>query len=155
MEATMTDTTRTPDPLLRLRPEVKEKWIAELESGRWTQGHGMLGRSNTTERCCLGVLCEVAIREGVIPPATPLTPTTGRLLYTGEANYLPVKVRKWAFDNPHGPENPVLKFTEQEIARGHAKGSASPDGKVRLTASAANDGGVPFDAIAEAIRRSL
>lgn len=34
------------------------KWIEELESGKWKQGKGHLHASDAY--CCLGVLCEIA-----------------------------------------------------------------------------------------------
>ncbi len=36
----------------------QEAWLAELESGKYKQGQGVL-RSSTDEYCCLGVLAEV------------------------------------------------------------------------------------------------
>lgn len=46
--------------------EVIQKWIEALESGEYQQTKGTL-RSNLDAFCCLGVLCELAVTESVIP----------------------------------------------------------------------------------------
>lgn len=48
--------------------QARELWCDELESGKWKQGTGQLARETDTgtEYCCLGVACELAIREGII-----------------------------------------------------------------------------------------
>lgn len=51
-----------------MHAEIAELWTTELRSGRFTQGWNAL-RSSQDEYCCLGVLCEIAVREGVIPAA--------------------------------------------------------------------------------------
>jgi hypothetical protein len=45
--------------------EVKELWVEALRSGEIEQTTGHLGDS--AGRCCLGVLCDLAVREGAIP----------------------------------------------------------------------------------------
>lgn len=67
-------------PPVTLSPEHRQRltrWVEALESGRYRQGKGQLGRItdfsgfsegdllNSVEYCCLGVLCEVAIAEGL------------------------------------------------------------------------------------------
>lgn len=81
-----------------MNPEVRDKWLAALESGEIKQTRQYLGRSSGS-RCCLGVLCDIAVEEGVIPaPAVKEDLTTGvkYLIYSGESAQLPPKVRKWA-----------------------------------------------------------
>lgn len=51
-----------------MNSDVKAKWIAALRSGEYAQAQGIL-RSTDDTFCCLGVLCEVAVAEGVLPPA--------------------------------------------------------------------------------------
>lgn len=47
-----------------LSPEqARELWISELRSGKWIQGTGALCQSG--KHCCLGVACELAIKDGV------------------------------------------------------------------------------------------
>jgi hypothetical protein len=57
-------------------PEIKRKWVNALRSGTYVQGKGYLKKSVQNDDgprqdtyCCLGVLCELAVQEGVIPPA--------------------------------------------------------------------------------------
>jgi len=47
-----------------MKKEIKEKWLEALRSGEYTQGGGTL-RSASDRFCCLGVLCDLAIKEGV------------------------------------------------------------------------------------------
>lgn len=50
------------------REKVFEKWITALRSGKYKQGKGqlMLVEDSGIEHCCLGVLCEVAKKNGII-----------------------------------------------------------------------------------------
>ncbi len=58
-----------------------ELWIAALESGEYKQAQGRL-RTNEGY-CCLGVLCDVAKRQGVIRA------------YSAGGDYLPQSVKRW------------------------------------------------------------
>lgn len=40
-------------------PDLKERWIAALESGDYHWHKGSLSNDDGTGHCCLGVLCEV------------------------------------------------------------------------------------------------
>ena len=82
-----------------MNPEVKPKWIAMLRSGKYRQGYSALRNSND-EFCCLGVLCELAVEEGIIGP-----PTSRKLENTyysfgnkeqGNFGTLPPEVVEWA-----------------------------------------------------------
>ena len=48
-----------------MKRDIAEKWVAALRSGEYRQGVGLLQAPNTKEFCCLGVLCELAIKDGV------------------------------------------------------------------------------------------
>lgn len=51
-----------------MNPEIKEKWIAALRSGDYKQGKSYLakkGVDGVIRYCCLGVLCEIAVKEGI------------------------------------------------------------------------------------------
>ena len=45
--------------------EVRKKWAENLRSGKYAQGQGMLNNSGKNF-CCLGVLCEMAVDEGLL-----------------------------------------------------------------------------------------
>lgn len=51
-----------------MKPEIADKWVEALRSGKYEQCTTVL-RSTDNKFCCLGVLCELAVKEGVIPPA--------------------------------------------------------------------------------------
>lgn len=76
---------------------IKQKWIERLRSGEIQQTKGVLGRGDGS-RCCLGVLCDVAVEEGVISP--PEIDEWGHAIYTKtekrEATVLPETVRIWS-----------------------------------------------------------
>lgn len=82
-----------------MNAEIKAEWVADLRSGRYQQGRGALNRDGRF--CCLGVLCEQAVRKGVIPAPTKKTAGYGTVAYYGEglnaqASVLPDVVAEWA-----------------------------------------------------------
>jgi hypothetical protein len=61
---------------------VAKKWVKALRSGKYSQAKGQL---KTTEGyCCLGVLCDLAVKAGVL-----------KVFPTGRGN-LPLNVKRWA-----------------------------------------------------------
>ena len=94
-----------------MNKEVKALWIAALRSGEYKQGAGRLGytQDGVTKHCCLGVLCELAVKAGVIETTEVRNTTscpcgcdgwedTGLdvKLYAGSKSYLPASVQAWA-----------------------------------------------------------
>jgi hypothetical protein len=77
--------------------QVIKDWVTALESGEYEQTQGVLRytrRDGGYEFCCLGVLCDLAVKAGVIGEPTEL----GRY---GDEGYgsvgeLPAEVRDWA-----------------------------------------------------------
>jgi hypothetical protein len=51
--------------------EIMREWVRRLRSGDYEQGQGFLSKDDT--HCCLGVLCEIAVERGVIPPPRVVT----------------------------------------------------------------------------------
>ena len=52
-----------------MKEEIKARWLAALRSGKYKQGRGRLARKSDAgedQFCCLGVLCELAVEDGVI-----------------------------------------------------------------------------------------
>lgn len=43
---------------------IKYEWIEALRSGEYKQGRGTL-RSYDNQYCCLGVLCDIAVKHGI------------------------------------------------------------------------------------------
>lgn len=46
-----------------MKPEIKEKWLEALRSGRYKQGNSYL-KNYKNEFCCLGVLCDLVDPSG-------------------------------------------------------------------------------------------
>lgn len=82
-----------------MNAEIRDEWVRRLRSGDYAQGTGAL--CDEAERyCCLGVLCEVAVDVGVIPPRA-LSTVGGDYQYRGDAldvasSYPPRRVMDWA-----------------------------------------------------------
>lgn len=52
-----------------MKTKIKKQWIAALLSGDYKQGRGRLAlivSDDETRYCCLGVLCELAVKEGIV-----------------------------------------------------------------------------------------
>lgn len=88
---------------LEMNPEVRDMWIAALLSGTYkkTLGrlHRLLGGKKGQDRwCCLGVLCDLAIRNGVAVPVTSSEEQEMRYgrEFDGMSDYLPGPVKLWA-----------------------------------------------------------
>lgn len=125
-----------------MKADVKRQWLEALRSGEYTQGQGYLSSSRNvsfTSRkkpqgqtyCCLGVLCDLAVKAGV-PVKTVVE--AGVTRYDGMMAYLPDSVLNWA--GPRGLTN---------------SGRVSP--KVLL--SELNDKGVTFEEIANLIEENV
>jgi hypothetical protein len=77
-----------------MKESIAREWVKRLRSGEIQQAKGILG-TNDGARCCLGVLCDLAVRDGVIEKPREYNETT-HLVYAKEAMVLPMKVRDWA-----------------------------------------------------------
>lgn len=47
-----------------MNKEIQRQWVAALRSGEYKQGHGVL--ESNGRFCCLGVLCDLAVKAGVV-----------------------------------------------------------------------------------------
>lgn len=75
-----------------MNPIVKEKWVKALLSGQYQQGIAHLHIGN--KYCCLGVLCDLAVQEGIIDP--PILKDR-EYQYAGQHTCtLPTAVSDWA-----------------------------------------------------------
>lgn len=122
---------------------VKNLWVNALRSGDFEQGQGNLRKDG--KFCCLGVLCELAVNEGIIPPGQQNTaPGFGDgYVYGGDMNYLNPGVIQWAGLDY---KNPTVEVPDSEIATG-------VEGKVGL--AVVNDAGKDFNFIANLIEEQL
>jgi len=87
--------------------EIKNLWVKALLSGKYTQTKHKL--SNKKSFCCLGGLCELAIKKGVEVNKDFFHSEDKLIAYDGNLNYLPDSVRIWAGMNSEkgefGPED--------------------------------------------------
>ena len=89
----------------KMDPLIRARWVAALRSGNYKQGLGRLKvrrAHQKTEYCCLGVLCEIAVEDGVVEPANTLLPE-GVYRFAGNGHTLPQKVAEWAGLKSHNP----------------------------------------------------
>ena len=98
-----------------MNPEIKVQWVAALRSGKYRQGAGVLHRRKPAgdEYCCLGVLCELAVRAGVANVEPARYDGDSFVYGAGDrysSTYLPLVVREWAglADRPDA-RNPLVK----------------------------------------------
>lgn len=137
-----------------------EKWVTALESGEYKQINGKL--SDGEGFCCLGVLCELAVQEGVIEPGVKddgITCSCGdhgdEINYDGSTLTPSHTVAEWAFGKD-AQSNP-------ELDTGEINPTAEDDdlwdydGPYRWeNATALNDShGWTFGQIAAAVRRTF
>lgn len=80
-----------------MNEEIKTLWITALRSGEYAQGSQRLRRTDDTF-CCLGVLCDLAVKAGVIEGPEPQKHTGASYEYGANANsaFLPSEVAEWA-----------------------------------------------------------
>lgn len=75
-----------------MKKDIKDKWVAALRSGEYKQTIATLNYNN--ERfCCLGVLCELAIQDGV---ELSKKQDLGFYRYNNTETQLPKPVMEWA-----------------------------------------------------------
>lgn len=76
-----------------MKAHVKALWVTALRSGEYGQADGSLREVDTNNFCCLGVLCDVAVKAGV---PVEVRVQDDRVTYDGEPDFLPESVREWA-----------------------------------------------------------
>lgn len=83
----------------KMNPEWKAKWVAALTGGEYKQGTGCLEqrkkKTNQASFCCLGVLCDLVVKE--FPDAATLVDEPWRLedlkiSYDGTTAGIPVSI---------------------------------------------------------------
>jgi len=123
-----------------MNPDIKAQWVAALRSGEYRQGKHVLHNVDEDTYCCLGVLCDLAVKAGVITETTEEFNVTvngditvygvnGDKLDQGGA-ILPVEVMAWAHLDHANPDaadddrevsladwNDDMRYTFEDIAR--------------------------------------
>jgi hypothetical protein len=80
-----------------MNKDIKQKWIKALRSGEYTQGNGRL-KNKDNQYCCLGVLCDLALKEGIVKEEIDNTDDVNDsgFKFDGDAELLPNSVIDWA-----------------------------------------------------------
>jgi len=99
-----------------VRREVRDLWVAALRSGEFARTTGKLTRVDEEGRpygyCCLGVLCEVAVRAGLELQVSDDV-VLGARWYAGVDDFLPREVVDWA-DLP--ALDPLVTYDRMELS---------------------------------------
>jgi hypothetical protein len=133
-----------------MNPVVKQKWLQALRDGSYKQTRGIL-QSQNAHFCCLGVLCDLAIKSGVeVEVLQPVgheewnlgntRANPDEITYDGIFEVLPPSVMAWAgLDDP----NPDVNTSDIE---GDVCNSNLAD---------YNDSGATFEEVANVIEANL
>src|SRR5687767_2980139 len=114
-----------------MKKHIMEKWVAALRSGEFKQTRGTL--EDSKGNCCLGILCNLALVEGVCDYYPENSIRVAR--FDGSCDILPFSVMKWA-----GMKSEDGCFGNKET------------GVAYLTEI--NDDGASFDKIADIIEKN-
>jgi hypothetical protein len=80
------------NPCPKMHPEIKAMWVAALRSGEYVQGYNAL--ESDGEFCCLGVLCHIANKHGVINRV--VEGSGDYITYNESWSLPPVEILSWA-----------------------------------------------------------
>lgn len=98
-----------------MNPAVKEQWVQALRSGEYEQGAAFLKANG--KYCCLGVLCDLAVKAGVIEEIEP-TDVVGSM-FGVESDWngtiLPYAVEAWAGLDRSSPYVQTVEFGAIEL----------------------------------------
>lgn len=128
--------------------EKKAVWVAALRSGDYTQGKSVLHRKveGRDQFCCLGVLCDLAAKAGVVAsantrPRCECESCQGNVIqvYDGHDDFLPPVVYQWA-GLPNGNPSTSVELDDPDVPS---------------TLSYLNDNGKTFEEIAAIIEREF
>lgn len=158
-----------------MKPEIQKLWSDALRSGEFQQATGTLTRTAspnwvddttgnvpeaTIGSCCLGVACELAIKDEVISK-TKETRDDGETVYIYGSNeeegsaYLPSEVQEWMGVTDRNVYFDMTDFDFEPfggLKYGQEQASHKNDGKIIIEASILNDSYVfTFEQIADLI----
>ena len=81
-----------------MKEDIEKRWVEALESGKYKQGKDSLkiqNKDGSFSYCCLGVLCELAVEDGIIKPSS-IPKNSFVWTYEDRSGVLPMKVMEWA-----------------------------------------------------------
>lgn len=139
-----------------MNKEIKERWIAALRSGEYSQSAGYLGTDEGY--CCLGVLCEIALQDQVVIK-TKDSSIDENFVYTSKIDpvdrdygVLPLAVVAWS-GMPN--RNPSITSAKEEVSPDIFSKLGDEYDEVTATLSGFNDSGATFEQIADLIEKYL
>jgi len=94
---------------MKIKPEIRDRWVTALRSGEFSQGQGQLRSTEadgTFHHCCLGVLTELASRDGALERSMDD--------YAG-CGFLPGQVITWAEMDSDDPMVPG-EYEQQSLS---------------------------------------
>lgn len=122
------------------------KWVAALRSGEYEQGTGFLNKNG--KWCCLGVACDLAVKDGVdvaVAVGGPGDRQEGATTYNGHHGYMPGTVDDWL-----GGIGQEAGFGSDEL---DIIIGTDSEGYELAASSANDDAGWDFNQIADAIEK--
>lgn len=91
-----------------MNPDIKAQWVADLRSGDYEQGRAYLHtqpeQDGLEKFCCLGVLCDQAVKAGVIQRQYHPDENFWTYGKDVESLVLPSEVMEWAGMTDSNPE---------------------------------------------------
>jgi hypothetical protein len=154
-----------------MNPEIKARWAAALRSGNFRQGKRKLAQKPTRTmpmtHCCLGVLCELAVEDGIIDAKESKYGVSGTVRSYGNdekgwaSTSLPTAVSEWAGLENNGRDSLASDPRLYGITETDAFGNVTI---IPVSCSEANDGydsaarpagSKTFDQIADLIEENL
>lgn len=142
----------------KLKPEVKAAWLEALRSGEYKQTREMLESPVDGGFCCLGVLCNLAEKEGVVERTVERLPGLDEgdervVIEYDEKSGLPTQtVDKWALEELAGAFHAWTVLVDAERIGEEHGWRADEVGRVRVDLASLNDNyGFTFADLADLI----
>jgi len=131
-----------------MRKDIADRLIAALRSGEYKQGQGRLCRAiadGSRSFCCLGVLTDLAVKEGVLPDGKWVELDLYALRYgkCAASAYLPSEVQEWSGMQSIAGNLPKAVHVWRDDS-----------GEMLTSLDGFNDAGYTFDQIADIIEKN-
>lgn len=104
-----------------MNPKIKDEWVKALRSGEYEQGTSQLKYSDSAgdRYCCLGVLADLAIREGVpVNEEVHAEDRVASTYYDGCFALLPSSVMDWAGLDEVDDDSPMPTLVDMNDKNG-------------------------------------
>lgn len=147
-----------------MKEEIKKKWVEKLRDGSYKQGQKKLctvEKGKDTKYCCLGVLTDLAVKEGVImwngyleKDENSVCRYVQDIKYGATSGVIPRKVVYWSGLKD---ENPLLfpKEISPVLDKAGIKFDSPKMKRDTISLAELNDEGLSFEGIAAVIEELL